>query len=74
MLHAELSCILHAKEFLLYFRWPLAVTLLRVYIFTILSCASRVPFLLTKIKGLAMIFLTNIKGQFTITDHHQVSI
>ena len=29
-IHAELSCILHAKEFLLYFTWPLPVTLLRV--------------------------------------------
>ncbi len=30
VLHAESSCILHAKEFLLYFTWPLIVTLLRV--------------------------------------------
>ena len=30
-LHAESPCILHAKEFLLYFTWPLIVTLLRVY-------------------------------------------
>ena len=29
-LHAE-SCILHAKEFFLYFTWPLIATLLRVY-------------------------------------------
>ncbi len=31
-LHAEFSCILHAKEFLLYFTWPLPVTLLRVWL------------------------------------------
>ena len=32
MLHAEFSCISHAKEFLLYFTWPLPVTLLRVHL------------------------------------------
>ncbi len=31
VLHAEFSCILHAKEFLLYFTWQLPVRLLRVY-------------------------------------------
>ncbi len=30
VLHAETSCISHAKEFLLYFTWSLIVTLLRV--------------------------------------------
>ncbi len=30
VLHAESSCLLHAKDFLLYFAWPLIVTLLRV--------------------------------------------
>ena len=30
VLHAESSYILHAKDFLLYFTWPLIVTLLRV--------------------------------------------
>ncbi len=35
MLHAEFSFTLHAKEFLLYFTWPLPVTLLRVHINTI---------------------------------------
>ena len=30
VLHAESSCILHAKEFLLYFTWPLIVALLTV--------------------------------------------
>ncbi len=31
VLHAESYCILHDKECLLYFTWPLIVTLLRVY-------------------------------------------
>ncbi len=31
VLHTESSCILRAKEFLLYFTWPLIVTLLRLY-------------------------------------------
>ena len=31
-LHAEFSHILHAKEFLLYFTWPLPVALLRVFL------------------------------------------
>ena len=31
VLHAETSCILHAKELLLYFTWPFIVTLLRLY-------------------------------------------
>ena len=30
-LHAGFSRILHAKEFLLYFTWPLPATLLRVH-------------------------------------------
>ncbi len=34
-LHTESSCILHAKEFLLYVTWPLIVTLLRVWFFII---------------------------------------
>ena len=39
MLYAESSCIVHDKEFLLYFTWPLTVTLLRVqgYIFSACS-------------------------------------
>ena len=31
VLHTESSCIVHAKEFLLHFTWPLIITLLRVY-------------------------------------------
>ena len=48
VLHAESSCILHAKEFLLYFKWPLIVTLLRVnlatyLIYPYLACLTRPP-------------------------------
>ncbi len=43
-LHAEFSCILHAKEFLLYFTWPLPVTLLRVYTIGFLQVFTEPPF------------------------------
>ena len=37
VLHAESTCILHAKEFLLYSTWPLIITLLRVYYTDVLT-------------------------------------
>ncbi len=42
-IQAESSCILHAKEFLLYFTRPLIIILLRVYV-SILNLADLLDF------------------------------
>ena len=56
VLHAESSCILHAKGFLLYFTWPLIMTLLRVHVNSYILVLPQNPIFWTLILILFYLF------------------